>query len=902
MSKKIPFATDSSSAHQGRGYFKIYNSLWIYLLLIAGFTAGCQKDEFKEEITGVCPVVVSTDPADKAVDVVLEKLISATFNTDMDPATINKTTFTIKQGSTLIAGTVAATGSAKTFTFDPDVDLLPFKEYTGTITTGAKDPLHTAMISNYVWTFTTIPALTVLANPVGNAAGGTVEGAGKFAQASAVTVKATPLPGYFFVNWTETGAIVATTAIYPFPMAGNRTLIANFSPIPKFTLAVSATPAAGGTASGNIIVETGTSVTATATVKSGYTFVNWTEGGVEVSKALAYSFPLTANRTLVANFKAIQFTLTLSANPALGGTTTGGGIFDTGSSLTAVATAQAGYTFVNWTENNTSVSTNPNYPLVLTGDRTLVANFKVNQVTLGLSAKPTAGGSTTGAGTFDPGTSVTATASAANGYTFVNWTEGGAPVSTNATYTFTITANRTLEANFAAVVIEKFTLGLSALPAASGTTTGGGLFDAGTSVTAMATANAGFSFVNWTENGAPVSTNASYPFQLNGNRNLVANFIPTPLPGQFVVALSSNPLPGGTTTGGGPYNTGASVTVGATPNLNYTFVNWTENGVEVSNTATFTFLIAADRTLVANFAPVIIPVNYTLQVNAQNGNVVKNQDLPFYLPGTSVQLTATANAGYVFTGWSGDAIGTANPTTVMMNSNKMVTANFALAPVNPPVGPVLPSLGGADNFVILSKAGITNVSNSIITGNVGTGPITGAAITGLSCPEVVGTIYTIDAAGPACRVVDKTTVDNAIFDMETAFNTANGLTTPAPIVEYATGILNGQILAPGLYKWGTSVTITDELTLNGGANDTWVFQISQDLVVNNSTIIKLTGGAQAKNILWVVTGKATLGTSADFSGIILSKTLISLQNSAKVKGKLLAQTEVTLIMNAVTKP
>jgi hypothetical protein len=143
----------------------------------------------------------------------------------------------------------------------------------------------------------------------------------------------------------------------------------------------------------------------------------------------------------------------------------------------------------------------------------------------------------------------------------------------------------------------------------------------------------------------------------------------------------------------------------------------------------------------------------------------------------------------------------------------------------------------------------------------------------------------------------------AVSDMETAFTTANGLTTPAPIVGLYAGDISGRTLTPGLYKWGTGVLITNAgVTLSGGADDTWVFQISQDLTVNNSAIITLIGGAQAKNIFWVVSGQATLGTNTNFSGIILSKTLISLNTGAKVTGKLLAQTAVTLNASTVIKP
>jgi len=142
----------------------------------------------------------------------------------------------------------------------------------------------------------------------------------------------------------------------------------------------------------------------------------------------------------------------------------------------------------------------------------------------------------------------------------------------------------------------------------------------------------------------------------------------------------------------------------------------------------------------------------------------------------------------------------------------------------------------------------------------------------------------------------------AVSDMETAFSDAAGRTLP-DFTELGAGNISGQTLVPGLYKWGTGVLITGAgVTLSGGANDVWIFQIAQDLTVNNSAIVTLSGGAQARNIFWQVAGQATLGTTADFKGIILSKTLISLNTGAKLSGRALAQTAVTLDATAITAP
>ena len=92
------------------------------------------------------------------------------------------------------------------------------------------------------------------------------------------------------------------------------------------------------------------------------------------------------------------------------------------------------------------------------------------------------------------------------------------------------------------------------------------------------------------------------------------------------------------------------------------------------------------------------------------------------------------------------------------------------------------------------------------------------------------------------------------------------------------------------------------LTISGGANDVWMFQISGDLTMSNGVNITLAGSAQAKNIFWQVAGQVTLGTTSHFEGVILSMTGITLQTGASMKGRALAQTAVILDGNAVTNP
>src|SRR5665811_199650 len=100
--------------------------------------------------------------------------------------------------------------------------------------------------------------------------------------------------------------------------------------------------------------------------------------------------------------------------------------------------------------------------------------------------------------------------------------------------------------------------------------------------------------------------------------------------------------------------------------------------------------------------------------------------------------------------------------------------------------------------------------------------------------------------------------------------------------------------------WWQPDTTGVTLDCQGNANSVFIFQIAQDLTVSNGANVTLIVSCQAKNIFWQVSGQATLGTTADFKGIILSQTLISLNTGAVLHGRALAQTAVTLNANAVT--
>ena len=306
------------------------------------------------------------------------------------------------------------------------------------------------------------------------------------------------------------------------------------------------------------------------------------------------------------------YTINVSANPANAGNVTGGGTYNEGTYCSVMATPANGYEFVNWTEGGNVVSTSSSYTFMVTGNRTLVANFQEQIIyyNIRVSATPFGAGTVTGGGSYPQGESCTVSATANEGFSFSNWTEGGNVVSTNANYTFTVTSGRYLVANFVSGT-QSYTISVSANPDNAGTVTGGGTYEEGTSCTVTATPNQRYLFVNWTENGVEVSTEQSYTFTVTVDRTLVANF---GMP-MIEITASVDPEEAASVSGTGTYNYGEEVTLILTRNEDWAFQNWTEDGIVVSNEMTYTFIATENRNLVAHF-------EYTEGVGEQNGNNV----------------------------------------------------------------------------------------------------------------------------------------------------------------------------------------------------------------------------------------------------------------------------------------
>ena len=233
-------------------------------------------------------------------------------------------------------------------------------------------------------------------------------------------------------------------------------------PLQTYTIDVSANPSNGGTVTGGGTFDEGQSCTVKATENTGYNFLKWTENDELVSTDREYSFDVTRNRNLVANFTARPYTITVTVEPEGSGTIEGDGGYSYGDHCTLIATAKPGYVFSKWTEDGSQVSTNATYDFDVTGNRNLVAHFNNVDYTITAIAEPEEGGSVSvsGTGGFNFGDQCTLTATPNSGYTFVNWTKGGTAVSDNP-YTFNVTESAEYVAHFQSIAIN---LTVSATP------------------------------------------------------------------------------------------------------------------------------------------------------------------------------------------------------------------------------------------------------------------------------------------------------------------------------------------------------------------------------------------------------------------------------------------------------
>ena len=402
-----------------------------------------------------------------------------------------------------------------------------------------------------------------------------------------------------------------------------------------------------------------------------YSFTGWYEGDTKISSDLSLSVSnITANRTFTAiGARTLnRYTLSFTITPTGAGTVSGGGTYDYGSSVKSTATPATGYNFTKWVEETGGESTTNPYPgWEITKNRTIQAVFTIKSYSITLAAQfriaetgdftgGTTGGTVSGGGTVTHGTSVTAKATPATGYSFAGWYEGSNKVSDSASYTFSATGNRSLTARFQR---QWFTVTFTAGTGGSVAPTSARV-EYGGEASSTATAATGYTFSGWS-NGVKtakltvtnVTANATYAASFGINTYVITyakeTGIASVIPTSETVEHGANAV--GST---------AALTTG------YNFDGWYNGATRVSTALKYgPTNVTSNMTLTAKATIKTFAITGTAQyrdtdstgsfTTGNNGGSVTGSGTYNY--GSKATLKAAAAAGYTFQGWY-DAGGT----------------------------------------------------------------------------------------------------------------------------------------------------------------------------------------------------------------------------------------------------
>ncbi|MBP6237901.1 MAG: Ig-like domain-containing protein [Saprospiraceae bacterium] len=847
----------------------------------------------------LAPTVISTDPANNATNVSIDKTVTATFSVAMDPTTINTTSFTLYRGTTQVAGIVTYSGT--TASFNPTVDLVSGAIYTATISNAAKNVAGISMVNNYVWTFTTAiatPPTVISTDPASNATNVALDKTvtATFSVAmDPTTINTTTFTLYRgttqvvgIVTYSGTTASFNPTAdmvsgaIYTATISNEVKNVAGTSMVNNyvwtFTTAIATPPTVISTdpASNATNVALGKTVTATFSVAMDPTTINST------------TFTLYRGTTQVVGIVTYSGT-TASFNPTAD--LVSGAIYT--ATISNAVKNVAGTSMVNnyvWTFTTaiatppTVISTDPasNATNVALG-KTVTATFSVamdpttiNSTTFTLYRGTTqVTGIVTYSGTtasFNPTADLVSgaiyTATISNevknvaGTSMVNnyvWTFTTA-IATPPTVISTDPASNATNVALGKTVTATFSVAMDPTTINSTTFT---LYRGTTQVVGIVTYSGTTASFNPT---ADLVSGAIYTATIS---NAVKNVAGTSMVNNYVWTFTTEVV--------------TPPTVVSTDPLN------NETNVNLDKTVTATFSVPMDPNTINT-------VTFTLKHGSTfvNGNVTYSGSTASFNPSANL-LSGTTYTATITTGAK-------NMAGVSMTNNYVWSFT-----TKDPAGPPVVELNSVARFGIIAGVGISNNAgfSQIRNMDVGISPGVRSSVTGFPPATIVnGDIYASDDVAPPGIAA---TLSEAKQDLTNAYLFAEGASTPAPVT--VSGDIGGTTLTPGIYKTNSTLLIqSGDLTLDaqGDVNAVWIFQIASGFTTIGGAggNVILSGGAQAKNIFWQTGSSATVGDFTSFQGNILALTSITMNSGATATGRMLCINGAVVMTNTnfINKP
>jgi hypothetical protein len=586
-----------------------------------------------------------------------------------------------------------------------------------------------------------------------------------------------------------------------------QSIILYYQPTQTYTITVSASPSSGGTVGGGGTFAAGSSRTVTATANTGYSFTNWTESGNVVSSSASYNFTLNSNRNLIANFttSSVQFSsATYSVNENGGSrsitvTRTGGTNAFVVNYATSNGTAIAGadYTGINQVLSFATNETSKTFTVPIIDDTLVEGNE-----TLNLTLSNPSGGVTLGS----PSTAVLTivdndiSPDLTGPNLSINSHSNGQVVSSS-TVTLFGTASDSGRGNSG---ISSVTV--NGVAASGGAASGSGIADWNRSLTLSPGAN-----------NITVVARDNSPNQNSTTQSITLNYQPIQ---NYTIALSASPSAGGTVGGGGTFAAGSSRTVTASANSDYSFTNWTENGSVVSSSASYTFTLNGNRTLVANFS-IVSSAAYDSTLKAPKCS----------LPGS------VCDSGTLING-RGNMTGGAEPNQPNTIYDSCLDSTLGTYHIDESIDKIRVStldgsnfapgktvkievtvwVFGSDHLDLYYAADATNPSFSYIT-TLEPSPTSGVQVlfTTFTLPsggslQAVRAHFRYEGEASACGTGDFDDHDDLVFAVAVTGVAPGVTTTPATFVTGTAATLNGSVdpngfTAQGWFEWGTSPTL-----------------------------------------------------------------------------------------------